>query len=160
MKGFIFSSSSTVDGIVLFPCCRWASAQRSFAEICVLLGSSHRANRRLSNVYSWPQNSRQEPGSDAMVVPRLCCICSALPSKKRPQPPTNNVSPVNNAGVWLRPFDSMRKHMMGPGKGSNAMVPTYRSVIATRSLLSIGHFRQLYGSRSATAWTINYIFIE
>lgn len=77
------------------------SAHLILSLMSVLLGSTRWANFKFCKVYSCPQYTCVESGRLPNLSIKAECICSAVPSKNRPQPATNKVSPVvNNENVY------------------------------------------------------------
>src|SRR5690606_25708523 len=96
-NGLVANSVSSVDGSV-----GWSCALRSLAcchRCCKarLSGSTCSAQRRLDNVYSCAQHTRVS-GDKAPSLLREFNIWAGVPSKRRPQPPENRVSPQKTRG--------------------------------------------------------------
>ena len=66
------------------------------AFIAGLSGSTASANFKLLTVYSCAQYTKVSAGRAASLDNEVC-ICSAVPSNRRPQPPLKRVSPQNTA---------------------------------------------------------------
>ena len=93
-NGLVAFSDPMVVGTVGFPARACASAHSCLARSAALFGSRVSANRRFFSVYSCPQYTAVASGN-AISFANDASIMPASPSKSRPQPPTNNVSPVN-----------------------------------------------------------------
>ena len=97
INGLISFSSAIVDGTVGSPAACFAFAHSIFAEIISLFGSTWFAYFKFWSEYSWPQKTFVSSGSFDSFSISAEYICSAVPSKNRPQPLRNKVSPVNTA---------------------------------------------------------------
>lgn len=97
INGLIFFSSAIVDGTVGSPTSRFALHHSILAEMSALSGSMWLPNFKFWAEYSWPQYTFVSSGSFDSFSISAVYICSAVPSKNRPQPPRKSVSPVNTA---------------------------------------------------------------
>src|SRR5690606_28661119 len=98
-KGLVRHSRPIVDGNVMRSCARNRVTSANRWATCGLSGSTALAKRRLPRVYSWAQNTWVAAGSAASRCSEWC-ICSGVPSNRRPQPAANRVSPQNSSGGW------------------------------------------------------------
>ncbi len=95
-------SSASVEGRVGAPAARRASQCRVCAAMSSLAGSTAAAKRRLDSVYSCVQHTRVSSRRAASAASEAA-ICAGVPSKRRPQPAENSVSPQNSSGAPAAP---------------------------------------------------------
>src|SRR5258706_76590 len=95
-NGLVAFSSPSRLGSVGLPSARSLRSRASRISSARLPGSTVLAKPMLASVYSWPQYTFVSSGSAASFASEAY-ICSAVPSKRRPQPQANSVSPQKNA---------------------------------------------------------------
>jgi hypothetical protein len=95
--------------MVNLPCVSLFACEYSSSRLIASLLRTVFANLTFPLVYSWPGYTLVSSGRAARVSFRALCISLGVPSKNRPQPPINIVSPVNTARSLP---SSKKKHML------------------------------------------------
>src|SRR5687768_433883 len=161
-KGLVASSSAMVEGSVGSPPARFDSSRALRSASAALPGSTASAKRMFAIVYSCPQYTRVAPGRRASL-PSESTICAGVPSKSRPQPQANSVSPQKSSpapasAMWPAVWPGMSSAASSmPMPGTVMRSPSAsrwsRAAETSRAGPKVGHFQRAASAGSPPTWS-------